>query len=151
MNENLDVRKMIHSLLESQLFCVLSTNLKEDNYPYSSLIAFLYSEDLKYIYFTTSRNTTKFTNLLSNPRVGIFFDNRSNNLKDVTGAITATVLGKAEELDKDKNKEIINDFKSKYPQLEEFLTMEYTAFLRIKVERYVVVYEFKKVLRLEMD
>jgi len=151
MNEQLDVKNMIHSLLESQLFCVLSTNLKEDNYPYSSLIAFLYSEDLKHIYFTTSRNTTKFTNLLSDPRVGIFFDNRSNNLEDVHGAITATVLGNVEELEKEKNKEIIEEFKTKYPQLKEFLIKRHTAFLRIRVESYVVVYEFKKVLRLEMN
>ena len=102
-------------------------------------------------FFTTARNTTKFTNLLSDPRVGIFFDNRSNNLEDVTGAITATVLGKAEELDKEKNDEIIRNFNLKYPQLKEFLASDKTAFIRIKVERYVVVYEFKRVLRLEMN
>ncbi len=148
MSEDSEAREMIRNLLQSQLFCVLSTNLKEGNFPYSSLIAFLHSDDLSAIYFTTARNTTKFTNLLSDPRVGIFFDNRTNNLDDVQGAITATVLGKVEELDKENNKEIISEFKNKYPRLTEFIDSDKTAFLKIQIERYVIVYEFQKVLRL---
>lgn len=150
MENDTEVRKRIEDLLRTQLFCVLSTNMKEDNFPYSSLIAFLHSDDLAYIYFTTARNTTKFTNLLSDPRVGLFFDNRSNNLEDVTGAVTATVLGKVEELEKEKNSIIVESFNTKYPQLKEFLSSNKTAFLRIEVEKYVVVYEFKRVLRLDM-
>lgn len=148
MNNELDVKDMIHSLLKSQLFCVLSTNLKEENYPYSSLIAFLDSDDFRYLYFATSRKTTKFTNLLSDPKVCMFFDNRSNDLEDVKNAITATVLGKVEELDKEINKDILHFFIQKYPQLKQFVEKSNTAFLRMIVDEYIVVYNFSKVLRL---
>ena len=110
MSSNSDIRKIVIELLDSQLFCVLTTNLEESNFPYSSLVAFLNSEDLESIYFVTSRNTTKFTNLISDPKVCIFFDNRTNELDDVSNAVTATVLGKVEELKKEDNNEILEKF-----------------------------------------
>lgn len=145
-----ETKRIISDLLDSQLFCVLTTNLEDTSFPYSSLIAFLNSDDLKYIYFATSRKTTKFSNLLSDPKICMFFDNRSNELEDVSNAITATVLGKVEELDKEKNERILNQLIQKYPQLEDFVKSASTAFLRMDVEEYVVVHSFFKVLRLKL-
>jgi nitroimidazol reductase NimA-like FMN-containing flavoprotein (pyridoxamine 5'-phosphate oxidase superfamily) len=149
MNNESGTRKIISGLLDSQLFCVLTTNLEDSNFPYSSLIAFLNSDDLKYIYFVTSRKTTKFTNLLSDPKVCMFFDNRTNKLEDVKNTITATVLGKVEELDYKTNKKILQQFIQKYPQLKQFAEKSSTAFLRMSVDEYVVVHSFSKVLRLD--
>ncbi len=150
MNKDSEVRKIISNLLESQLFCVLTTNLKDDNFPYSSLIAFLHSPNLHHIYFATSRKTTKFTNLLSDPKVCIFFDNRSNELDDVTNAVSATVLGQVEELNKKSETKTILEFIKKYPHLKEFIENTNTALLQIKVDEYVVVHSFEKVLRLKI-
>lgn len=144
-----ETKNVIKDLLESQLFCVLTTNLARSNFPYSSLVAFLDSDDLRYLYFATSRKTTKFTNLLSDPKICMFFDNRSNELEDVTNAITATVLGKVEELDKEINKDLLQLFIHKYPQLKEFVENPNTAFVRMIVDEYVVVHSFRKVLRLD--
>jgi general stress protein 26 len=150
MNKDLENKKKIEGLLDSQLYCVLTTNLEHSNFPYSSLVAFLHSDNLKYIYFATSKNTTKFTNILSDPKVCLFFDNRSNELKDVTEAITATVLGKVEDRNKETDKECFSQFLDKYPQLTDFAKKSSTAFLRINVEEYIVVYSFQKVLRLKL-
>jgi general stress protein 26 len=144
-----ETKKIIGDLLESQLFCVLTTNLAESNFPYSSLIAFLDSDDFKSLYFATSRKTTKFTNLLSDPKVCMFFDNRTNELDDVKNTITATVLGSVEELDKITKKNILEQFIQKYPQLKQFVKKSSTAFLRMIVDEYVVVHSFSKVLRLD--
>ena len=149
MNKESETKKIISGLLNSQLFCVLTTNLEDSNFPYSSLIAFLNSNDFKYIYFATSRKTTKFANLLSDPKVCMFFDNRTNELEDVTNTITATVLGKVEELDNNTNKNILQQFIQKYPQLKQFVEKSSTAFLRMIVDEYVVVHSFSKVLRLD--
>jgi nitroimidazol reductase NimA-like FMN-containing flavoprotein (pyridoxamine 5'-phosphate oxidase superfamily) len=151
MANELETKKIIGDLLESQLFCVLSTNLAESNFPYSSLIAFLVSDDFRYLYFATSRKTTKFTNLLSDPKVCLFFDNRSNELEDVTNATTATVLGKVEELTEEVNKEILQLFIKKYPQLKEFVEKPSTAFMQMIVDEYVIVHSFHKVLRLDFS
>ncbi|MFW9852627.1 MAG: pyridoxamine 5'-phosphate oxidase family protein, partial [Candidatus Thorarchaeota archaeon] len=121
MSTDLDTKMRINNLLESQLFCVLTTNLKDSNFPYSSLIAFFHTPDLKHIYFATSRKTTKFANLLSDPKVCIFFDNRSNELEDVIETVSATVLGKVEELNKEREIELISQFIDKYPQLKDFV------------------------------
>ena len=151
MNGEAETRRIITQLLDSQLFCVLTTNLEDSNFPYSSLVAFLSTEDLESIYFATSRKTTKFTNLVSDPKVCMFFDNRTNELEDVSNAVTATVLGDVEELEKESNKEILKLFVKKYPKLKEFVQDRRTAFLRINVNEYVVVHSFKKVLRLKFD
>ncbi|NPD89727.1 MAG: pyridoxamine 5'-phosphate oxidase family protein [Asgard group archaeon] len=151
MIEESDIKKIIRELLASQLFCVLTTNLAQSHFPYSSLVASLNSDDLKHIHFATSRKTTKFTNLLSDPKVCMFFDNRSNELEDVTKAVTATVLGKVEELDKETNKEILRRFIEKYPQLKDFVEKQSTAFLRIIVDEYIVVHNFHKTLRLTLS
>jgi nitroimidazol reductase NimA-like FMN-containing flavoprotein (pyridoxamine 5'-phosphate oxidase superfamily) len=151
MNGEAEIKRIISELLDSQLFCVLTTNLEGDKFPYSSLIAFLNTEDLKQIYFATSRNTTKFSNLISDPKICIFFDNRTNELGDVSRAITATVLGKVKEIDKNEEKDHVKDFIKKYPQLKKFVEDRRTAFCRIDVKKYVVVYNFHKVLRLEFD
>jgi len=148
VNES-EIKKIIGDLLESQLFCVLSTNLVESSFPYSSLVAFLNSDDFRYLYFATSRKTTKFTNLLSDPKICMFFDNRSNELEDVSNATTATVLGKVEEIDKEINKDILQLFIHKYPQLKEFVEEPSTAFVRMIIDEYVVVHSFRKVLRLD--
>ena len=142
--------QIIKNLLKEQLFSVLSTKMQEESTPYSSLIGYLYSDDLRHIYFVTSRNTTKFTNLLSDPVACIFVDNRSNHEDDVLKATTATILGDVEEIEKETFREITEQLEKKYPQLEEFINKENTALLRLNVKQYVVVFEFQKVLRLEI-
>ena len=149
MNDEAKTKTIIKNLLDSQLFCVLTTNLDESNFPYSSLIAFLNVDNLQQIFFATARETTKFTNLLSDSKVCIFFDNRTNEHEDVKNTISATVLGKVEEIKKEENKEILQKFIEKYPQLKVFANDRRTAFLRIDVKKYIVVYNFQKVLRLE--
>lgn len=150
MEKERETKALIKELLNKQLFCVLSTKLREGNYPYSSLIGYQVSEDLKQFFFITSRNTTKFTNLLSEPNACIFVDNRSNHEEDVLNAKTVTILGIVEEIEKEPNKEIIEKFKLKYPQIKEFIDQPSTALLRFNVKQYIVVYEFQKVLRLEI-
>ena len=56
-----DIRQEITTLCSAQKLAVLCT--QRDNQPYASLVAFVISNDLKYLYLITPKTTRKFTNL----------------------------------------------------------------------------------------
>lgn len=64
------VREM---LLDNSL-CVLCT--VSGNLPYSSLMTYVLSDDLKTMYMVTVRESRKYRNLLENPKVSLLIDNR---------------------------------------------------------------------------
>ena len=84
-----DIQKEISSLLSSQKLAVLST--QRDGQPYSSLMAFAYSSDLKDIIVATGRSTRKHQNLVQESRVSLLIDNRSNSENDFHGAVALTM------------------------------------------------------------
>jgi len=62
MDKNLSkLKRNLRKLLRSQLLAVLST--QNQGQPYASLVAFASSDDLKSLYFATSRSTRKYANL----------------------------------------------------------------------------------------
>lgn len=87
--EHLD--QEIRELLESQKLAVLATH--GQGQPYTSLVAFASSTDLREIYFATSRSTRKYDNVTANPKVSLLVDNRSNDVSDFHLAMAATALG----------------------------------------------------------
>jgi len=56
-----DIKKHIRKLFIDQKLAVLSTH--RSGQPYASLVAFVGKEDLKEIFFVTSRSTRKHANL----------------------------------------------------------------------------------------
>ncbi len=57
----------IKDTLDSQLLGVLAT--QEGDRPYLSLLAFAYSDDLRFLFFATLRNTRKFAICNNTPRL----------------------------------------------------------------------------------
>ena len=79
MEKNEDIRKRLNTLFQKQHLAVLST--QQDGQPYASLVAFVVTDDLEYLYFVTPKTTRKFENLSANPRVA-FLVNDSVNRED---------------------------------------------------------------------
>jgi nitroimidazol reductase NimA-like FMN-containing flavoprotein (pyridoxamine 5'-phosphate oxidase superfamily) len=96
MQEITEVWAIIRELLESQRLAVLST--QDHIQPYSNLVAFAATPDLKYLLFATTRATRKYANLLANFRVFILIDSCTNQTADFAEAAAVTVLGQAEEM-----------------------------------------------------
>jgi len=78
MNEELT--DLIKRHLDSQLFAVLAT--QSEGQPYTNLIAFAKTDNLRSLIFVTSRNTRKYANTLASKRVAVLIDSRTNRSSD---------------------------------------------------------------------
>jgi nitroimidazol reductase NimA-like FMN-containing flavoprotein (pyridoxamine 5'-phosphate oxidase superfamily) len=143
MEEIAEVWVIIRELLESQRLAVLSTQGKE--HPYSNLVAFAATLDLKYLIFATTRATRKYANLLQHPLVSILIDNRTNETADFAEAAAVTVLGRASEVQGDERSQLLKTYLNRHPYLEGFVTSPNCALFSVKVERYIMVTRFQDV------
>ena len=138
-----EMREIVQNLLNTQRLAVLSTQMS--GRPYSNLIAFAATEDMKDIVFATARATRKYANLTAEARVSLLIDNRSNQESDFGEASAVTVLGTAEEVLGPDRERYLQIYLKKHPYLEEFVTAPTCALIRVKVEKYIVVTQFQEV------
>ncbi len=144
-----EIKKQIKKILRSQLYGVLATSY--DNQPYTSLLAFVASHDIKTIYVATGRNTHKFQNVHKNEKVAFFIDTRSNDNFDVGTAYALTVFGRAKATHKNESTQIKKLYLQRHPQLESFIQSKNVEFLQIKISSFSFVERFQNVYLLEMD
>jgi general stress protein 26 len=144
--ENLD--NMLRNLLSTQRLGVLATHNK--NQPYTSLVGFAATNDLKNIIFATPKTTRKYANILADKKVSILINNSSNKSSDFRKAMAATAIGKIRNLRKSYNSKFLKLYLTRHPHLKEFIASPTTAFLAIEVERYYVVQRFQHVMELHL-
>jgi nitroimidazol reductase NimA-like FMN-containing flavoprotein (pyridoxamine 5'-phosphate oxidase superfamily) len=142
------VKIEIKELLESQPLGVLATRYRDQ--PYTSLVAFASSDDLRSLFFATTRSTRKYANLSRESKVAMLVDNRSNEASDFRWAKAVTAVGKAEELEPQRSKELLAIYLTKHPHLEDFVSSPSCAFLRIQVFTYYMVTRFQNVMEIEV-
>ncbi len=143
-----EVGKHLKNLLRSQLLAVLSTH--DHGQPYSSLVAFACSRDLKRLYFATMRSTRKFANILEDSRVAMLVDNRSNTASDFRRATAATATGRAVEVNSGGREEVLRLYLAKHPNLEKFIQSPGCALCEISVQTYLVVTRFQSVVEIHI-
>jgi nitroimidazol reductase NimA-like FMN-containing flavoprotein (pyridoxamine 5'-phosphate oxidase superfamily) len=142
------LRKKLKDLFASQRLGVLATY--GEGQPYSSLVAFVATNDLKYLVFATTRATRKYGNLLAESRVALLVDNRSNQDTDFHRAIAVTALGNAKEVKETERDRFLRLYLAKHPYLEEFVNAPTCALLKMSVDRYYMVNRFQNVMELHM-
>jgi len=143
------LNKALRELLRTQQLAVLAT--QGGGQPYGSLVAFVATDDLKHLLFATTRATRKYANLLTESRVAIVVDNRSNRDSDFHEALAVTVMGKAQEVKGSERDRLIELYLSKHPYLEEFVMAPTCALLRVTVDRYYMVSRFQNVMELHVE
>jgi heme iron utilization protein len=148
MTDRGQLQQRLKELLSSQKLAVLAT--QQGGQPYTSLVAFAASDDLKELFFATPRATRKFAYLQSNSRVALLIDSRSNQDEDIHRAIAATVLGTAAEVPPGERGQVLKRYLAKHPHLEEFAQSPSTAAIRVAVEVYYVVSRFQEVMELRV-
>jgi nitroimidazol reductase NimA-like FMN-containing flavoprotein (pyridoxamine 5'-phosphate oxidase superfamily) len=139
-------RIKLQDLFASQYLAVLSTY--GDGQPYTSLVAFRVSDDLKALYFVTARSTRKFDNMAAHPRVALLIDDRSNRVEDFKEAVAATVTGVAAEVDAGERESLQARFLEKHPHLASFMADPDTTLVRVRIDCHYLVSRFQKVTRL---
>jgi nitroimidazol reductase NimA-like FMN-containing flavoprotein (pyridoxamine 5'-phosphate oxidase superfamily) len=143
------IKSELRRLLHSQPLAVLAT--QGHGQPYASLVAFSSSDDLKSLYFATTRSTRKFANLLADSRVALLVDNRSNRASDFRWAMAATATGRAGEVDSGERANALGNYLAKHPQLRDFVHSPTCALCRIRVQAFVVVTHFQDVVEVHIS
>jgi nitroimidazol reductase NimA-like FMN-containing flavoprotein (pyridoxamine 5'-phosphate oxidase superfamily) len=139
-----DIQKEIRDLFASQKLAVLATHNKEQ--PYASLVAFVASKDLKYLYFVTPRTTRKFANLSADSRVSVLINNSTNQSSDFHQAISVTAVGVAADIDGAERERWLPIYLAKHPYLEEFAKSPTSALVRVSARSYYLVRNFQMVI-----
>lgn len=149
MNTPAQLRPIVRTLLDSQIQGVLATQNQQQ--PYTSLMAFAVTPDLRHIVFATYRATRKYANLLDNPRASLLIDNRCNAATDYRNAVAISAQGTTREIAATQRPDSLKLYLDKHPNLRDFVTDTDCALLCLDVERYYVVSQFQSVAELRID
>jgi len=123
-------------------FGVLATD--DAGIPYTSLISYALTPDLKMAIFATPKGTRKYTNILHSAQVSILLDNRSKSKNRLLTTEAVTIIGIAKYVRRGKVwQELAEIFLRKHPDLEEFLNSPTTALIAVEISRYIHVGRFQ--------
>ena len=139
--------QLINKIVNTQYFAVL--NSVGEGQPYSNLVSFAITDDLKSLVFITDRNTRKYRNIKENNHLSLLIDNRTNQPSDITQAIAITVIGTArEEVTSRDRYQVI--FLARHPQLKQFVDNPNSALILVTVSEYIIA-GFDKTQRVVLE
>ena len=137
------LRHSIKEILNSQSLAVLATHTGSS--PYTSLVGFMASQDLKEIYFATFVTTRKYHNISKDSRVSLLIDSRTNQVEDFKNSSALTILGDAETVLQGQRDTLLSLYLDKFSHLQDFINDPQCALVRITVTKYIVVQRFQEV------
>jgi heme iron utilization protein len=139
---NIFVPERLRALDKEEHFGVLATS--DNGKPYTSLVAYALSADLKNIIFTTSKNTSKYRNIINSTHVALLIDNRIQSQQKLLETEVITVIGTAKPVRKGRKwKELAMVFLAKHPEFDSFLISPATALIAIDITRCIHVSSFQ--------
>lgn len=125
-----------------EYFAVLATD--DGGNPYTSLISYALTPDLKTALFATPKGTRKYTNILHSARVALLVDNRSKGKDRLLKTEAMTIIGTAKLIRKGKTWDTLAEvFLRKHPDLAEFLNAPTTALIAVQIARCIHVGHFQ--------
>jgi general stress protein 26 len=125
-------------------FAVLATD--NEGHPYTSLVAFALTPDLKQLVFATPKATRKYRNIVKGKHVALLLDNRAGDKKDVMSAEAITIVGMARPLRKGAHRDgMAALFLEKHPDLTVFVGSPTTALICVDIQECVHVGRFQTV------
>lgn len=138
----------LEGLLAGQRFAVLAT--QGDEAPYTSLVCFAATEDLRRLLFPTRSGTRKFAHLMACAHVALLIDNRSNDARDYREAVAVTALGTASLEPRGgevaEHRALLRD---RHPDLGGFLAEPDCRIAVVSVREYRLVARFEQVTLLD--
>jgi len=136
MQESSQLQGLLRELFASQKFAALAT--ADGGKPHNCLVAFAAADDIRNLLFTTSRDTSKYRNLIAESRVAILVDSRSNQDSDLLNAIAVTATGKAKESKGNERDRLLGIYLAKHPQLEDFTNASENALVKVEIANYEI-------------
>ena len=136
-------------LLREQRLGILGTN--HQGHAYTSLVAFVATEDVRCLYFATTRATRKYNNLAKDQHVALLVDNRAHQETVLYEATALSAYGQAREILNEERDIALTLYLAKHPELKTFVSSPSTALFRISVASYHLVQRFQNVTEFRMD
>jgi hypothetical protein len=101
-------------------------------------VAFAATDDIRHLLFTTSRNTSKYRNIVAESRVAILVDSRSNQDSDFSKAIAVTATGRAKEAKGKERDRLLGIYLAKHPQLAGLANVSENALVKVEIANYEI-------------
>ena len=136
MQKSSQLQNLLGELFATQKFAALATD--DRGKPHNCLVAFAATHDLRNLLFTTSRNTSKYRNIVADSRVAILVDNRSNKSSDFRKAIAVTATGRAREAKGKERDRLLDIYLAKHPQLVDFASSSENALVKVEITNYEI-------------
>ena len=149
MDASAEPFELLRQLFARQRLGVLATHGPDS--PYASLVAVRADDDLRHLYFSTTRATRKFQFLSAEPQVAMLVDSRSDDDLDFHGAVAATAVGTARELEGDERAP--RSSRPSWPAIRTcvpFASSPTSALVELEVDTYYIVSRFQNVTELHM-
>ena len=141
---SIQVPDRLRELNETEFFAVLATD--DNGRPYTSLVAYAITPDLKKVIFTTPKGTRKYKNILNSKHVALLIDNRPKQNKNVMSTEALTITGTAQPVKRGKTrKEFEQIFLEKHPDFEDFVKSATTAIITVDITQCIHVGEFQTI------
>ena len=141
---HVSLRERLEGLCGSEMSAVLATD--GGGQPYTSLVSFAISPDLEGLIFATPKATSKYKNIVKNPRVSVLIDNRRYAGDDIMRGEAVTILGVAKTVRRGKRwQELARTLVEKNPVLSGFINAPTTALIYVEASRYIHVGRFQAV------
>ena len=141
MNKINKIKKQLQNFFDTQLNAVLATS--KNAKPYCCLVSFLVTDNLRYLIFATKRDRLKYKQMVANPAVALLIDNTRNQPNDVTEAMSVSVLGTSEDIKGSKKNKYVKLLAERHPNIENFITDEDSAIIRITIEKMYIITDFE--------
>ena len=148
VNPKSATKNRLKEFFQTQRLTVLAT--QEPDHPYLSLMAYILTDDLKYLIAATKRGTRKYSNITKTPGVAFLVDNRMNQGSDFQNTLAVTGIGTAEESKGPEKESLIVQFLETHPELDTFVRSPDCAIIKIKIDKYIIVSQFQETEELEM-
>jgi nitroimidazol reductase NimA-like FMN-containing flavoprotein (pyridoxamine 5'-phosphate oxidase superfamily) len=131
------MRDRIKAFLKEKDMCVLATT--REGKPHCSLMAYMTDEEGEWIYMVTHRDTTKYTNLLSNEQVSLLVDNRCDGmLADRSNLQALTVHGTFHAVEEEgAKKQILEQVRERHPHMRDFLDNPEAEIISVRVNAFL--------------
>ncbi|MDH4232514.1 MAG: pyridoxamine 5'-phosphate oxidase family protein [Nitrospirota bacterium] len=114
--------------------------------PYTSLIAYAMTPDMKGLIFATPRETSKYKNLLKNRNVSLLIDTRTETGGDYMKTEAMTLLGTAVPVRRGRKwDELSGILIKKHPELAEFIQSATTALVLVELSYCYHISSFQTV------
>jgi hypothetical protein len=141
---NANIIERLRLLDKKQRHAALAT--VSGDLPYTSLVAYALTPDLKGALFGTPRKTGKYKNMITNRNVSLLIDTRSNSSRGYMKSEAVTILGTAVPVRKGRKwKELAPLLIKKHPQLEDFINAPSTALVHVSFRKVLHAGSFQRV------